>query len=390
MLFMSPSLSIAIIGAGLGGLTLARVLQLHGLQPVVFELEPSATSRNQGGTLDMHVESGQHALRAAGVWTEFQKLVRLQGQEFKLMDNYANVVYEDDGAKGANDRPEADRGSLKQILLDAMDVSAIRWGTRVTVVKPAQDGSHQWTVVYNNDQEATFDLVVGADGAWSRVRSLLSSAKPVYSGISMVEVRHANVDLKHPEIAELVGPGNNFCLHDGQCIASQRNGDGSIRTYITLRISQQDFSELKFQDAPSARSYLLAKYSDWGERLKDVIRTCDDEIIPREIYALPVPHVWESKPGVTLIGDAAHLMSPFAGEGANLAMWDGAELGLALVDAVNSGKDLHTVTAEFEKRMHAMSLPKAEESALNLETFTSKNGREACLNFFLKINSQIP
>ncbi|KAF9964858.1 hypothetical protein BGZ70_005816 [Mortierella alpina] len=340
---MSPSLSIAIIGAGLGGLTLARVLQMHGLQPVVYELESSATSRNQGGTLDMHVESGQHALRTAGVWTEFQKLVRLQGQEFKLRDNHANVVYEDDGGKGANDRPEADRGSLKQVLLDAMDVSAS-----------------------------------------SR------RAKPVYSGIAMVEIRHANADLNHPEIAELVGQGNNFCLHNGQCIASQRNGDGSIRTYITLRISPQEFSELKFPDAPSARSYLLAKYSDWDERLRDVIRKCDDEITPREIYALPVPHVWESKPGVTLIGDAAHLMSPFAGEGANLAMWDGAELGLALVDAIKTGKDLHTVTAEFEKRMYAMSLPKAEESAHNLTTFTSENGLEACLSFFLKISSQNP
>ncbi|KAF9940695.1 hypothetical protein BGZ67_007036 [Mortierella alpina] len=384
---MSPTLSIAIIGAGLGGLTLARVLQLHGLQPVVFELESSATSRNQGGTLDMHVESGQHALRTAGVWAEFQKLVRLQGQAFKLMDNHAKVVFEDDGAKGFNDRPEADRGSLKQILLDAIDDNAIRWGTRVTAVKPAQDGSHKWTVVYNNDQEATFDLVVGADGAWSRVRNLLSSVKPVYSGHFMVELRFANVDLKHPEIAELVGQGGCYCLHNGQCLMSQRNGDGSIRTYITVRIDQQDFSELKFPDAPSARSYFLDKYSDWGENLKDLIRKCDDEITPREIYALPVPHVWESKPGVTIIGDAAHLMSPFAGEGANLAMWDGAELGLALVDAVKTGKDLHTVTAEFEKRMYAMSLPKAEESAYNLETFTSENGLEALAAFFQKINA---
>ncbi|KAF9956876.1 hypothetical protein BGZ72_002387 [Mortierella alpina] len=387
---MSPSLSIAIIGAGLGGLTLARVLQLHGLQPVVYELESSATSRNQGGTLDMHVESGQHALRTAGVWTEFQKLVRLQGQEFKLMDNNANVVFEDDGSKAVNDRPEADRGSLKQILLDAMDDRAIHWGTRVTAVKPAQDGSRQWTVVYGNDQEATFDLVVGADGAWSRVRGLLSPAKPVYSGIVMVELRLANVELKHPEIAELVGQGSCYCLHNGQCLTSQRNGDGSNRVYITLKIGEQDFAELKFPDAPSARSYLLSKYSDWAESLKDLIRKCDDEITPRQIYALPVPHVWDSKPGVTLIGDAAHLMSPFAGEGANLAMWDGAELGLALADAVKTGKDLHTVIQEFEKRMYAMSLPKAEESASNLETFTSENGREAILAFFMKINSQDP
>ncbi|KAG0200310.1 hypothetical protein BGX28_006569 [Mortierella sp. GBA30] len=381
----SSPLRIAIVGAGLGGLTVARVLQSNGLHPVVYELDTSATSRNQGGTLDIHVESGQHALRTANLWAEFQKLVRLQGQDFRLIDKFNKVHIEEDSSEAIHDRPEVDRGSLRQILLESIDKSAINWGTRVIAIKPADFNT--WTVVYNDDQEATYDLVIGADGAWSRVRTLLSNAKPTYSGTTLVETRFTEVDSKYPEISKLVGQGNAFIVSDGKCIMAQRNGGGSIRSYVTLQIEEQDFPELKFPDAACARSYLLENFNDWDESLKDLIRNCDDSIIPRPIYALPVSHTWESRAGVTIIGDAAHMMSPFAGEGANLAMWDGAELGLAIVEAVKTEKDLYAAIAEFEQKMYNFTSPKAQESADNLKLFTSQDTPKVVMDLFTQLGS---
>ncbi|GJJ69915.1 hypothetical protein EMPS_02264 [Entomortierella parvispora] len=378
----STVLRIAIIGAGLGGLTLARVLQIHGFHPVVYELDASATSRNQGGTLDMHVESGQRALRTADLWAEFQKLVRLQGQDFKLIDKYNTILIQEDSSQSIHDRPEVDRSALKQILLDSIDDNLIQWGTRVTAVKPADNGNNTWTVVYNENQKATFDLVVGADGAWSRVRSILSDAKPFYSGTTLVETRFVHVDDKHPEISDLVGQGNAFIVSDGKCMMAQRNGDGSIRSYVTVQIDEHLLPQLNFPNADAARTYLLAHLEDWNESLRDMIRKCDEDIIPRPIYVLPTPHTWTPRPGVTIIGDAAHLMSPFAGEGANLAMWDGAELGLAIVEAFKSGKDLHGAVADFEQRMVQMSAPLAQESADNLRLFTSRDTPRVVVEFF--------
>lgn len=83
---MTQLLSIAIIGAGPGGLTLARILQQHGVQATVFEREAHAHERPQGGTLDLHVGSGQHAIECAGLSEAFMGIARYEDQGDRLYD----------------------------------------------------------------------------------------------------------------------------------------------------------------------------------------------------------------------------------------------------------------------------------------------------------------
>ncbi|KAF9343622.1 hypothetical protein BGX26_005443 [Mortierella sp. AD094] len=366
--------NIAIIGAGVAGLTLARVLQVHGIHSTIFEIDTFVRSRDQGGTLDLHLESGQAALHAAGLFSTFQGYIRSEAQEHRMMDKHGVIHLHVKSEEITVERPEIDRGDLRQILVDSIEKGAIQWGTRVHEIKPSQENANKYTVVYNGGHEATFDLVVGADGAWSKVRALLSSAKPVYSSLSFIELRIMDAETRIPEIFEIIGRGGCFIVSDGKLMGAGCIADKSLRIYAGIPIEEDQISEANtiFSKPAEGRRYLLDKYADWDDRLKDLICRCDDVIIPRPIYALPVPHVWESKPGLTLIGDAAHLMSPFAGAGANMAMWDGKELALAISDAVKTGKPLVDAVTDFERRMYEMTRPMAELSASNLKLVTSE------------------
>jgi 2-polyprenyl-6-methoxyphenol hydroxylase-like FAD-dependent oxidoreductase len=152
---------IAIIGGGLGGLTLALILQRRGIETTVYELDESPTSRRQGGMLDMHEESAQFALREAGLFEEFQKLVLQDGEATRVLDKSATVLYEDDGTNGG--RPEVDRGELRGILLAALNSQSVRWNSKVVNVRSLGDGRHEVTLADGGSFSA--DILIGADGA---------------------------------------------------------------------------------------------------------------------------------------------------------------------------------------------------------------------------------
>lgn len=312
-------MNIAIVGAGLGGLACARVLQLHGRDVTVFEGEPSAGARSQGGTLDVHADSGQVALRTAGLLDRFRALSRPEGQEWRTLAPDGTLVGHD---WPDDDRPEIDRGQLRGLFLEALEEGTVRWGHGVVAVEPPG------RVVFEDGTSRDFDLVVGADGAWSRVRAAVTGAVPEYTGVTFVEAWFDDSDRRHPEIARLVGNGTMVAKEPGKGLFAQRNSNGHIRVYAALRVPEH--LGLDFAGTEGVRAWLLGLYDGWSETLRDLLRDNDGPFVHRPIHALPVPHVWDPTPGLTLVGDAAHLMPPL-GVGANLAMQDGAELAMALV-----------------------------------------------------------
>ncbi|EFL33372.1 oxidoreductase [Streptomyces viridochromogenes DSM 40736] len=366
-------MTIAIVGAGLGGLALARVLHVNGVDSVVYERESSRGARGQGGMLDIH--SGQRALREAGLIDQFHAIARGAGQDMRLLEPDGTLLLQEDTPDDAPlDRPEVDRADLRNLLLDSLPDDVVRWGHAFT---SADNG----LLHFADGSSATYDLLVGADGAQSRVRTLLTDARPAHIGQNVVELGIPDIDRTHPDLATMVGRGNYWVLGDGLSLAAQRNGDGRVRIGLSFYNTAEDWfatSGIPFDDPAAARARLIDLLPGWDSRFTALIEACDDTVVPRPITTLPVGLTWPSTPGVTLLGDAAHLMPP-VGEGANMALLDGALLGLALAAHPD---DFPAAVQEYEREMFERTSAAARMSAEIQELLTSPDAARKMLAFF--------
>lgn len=352
--------SIAIVGAGLGGLLLARVLHVHGIAVTVYEAEPSAGARGQGGMLDIHHDTGQPALASAGLTAAFLSIVHAGGQAARTLDKDGHVLL-DQPDDGTGNRPEVPRGELRRILLESLPPGAVRWGMKLAEVAPLGDGRH--TLRFADGSTVAADLVVGADGAWSKVRSLVSDAMPVYTGTSFVETWLYDADTRHAASAHTVGGGAMYALAPGKGILAHREPDGVLHTYVALKRPETWIARIDTAEPQAAIDVVAAEFADWAPALRALITDGDTPPVLRIQHTLPVDHRWDRTAGVTLLGDAAHLMPP-SGEGANLAMLDGAELGEAI--AAHPG-DIEAALAAYETTMFVRSQAAAAEAVTLLD-----------------------
>jgi 2-polyprenyl-6-methoxyphenol hydroxylase-like FAD-dependent oxidoreductase len=367
--------SVAIIGAGLGGLTLARVLHVHGIAATIYEAETSVNARTQGGMLDIHENNGQLALKAAGLFDPFLEIIHAGGQATRVLDKDGKVLFEDpdDGTGG---RPEVPRGELRRILLDSLPAGAVRWGHKLTAVSALGSGQH--TLTFADGSTVTTALLVGADGAWSRVRPLLSGAKPAYVGTSFIETYLFDADTRHKPSAQAVGDGALFALAPGKGILAHREPDGGLHTYVELNKPKDWIDSIDFSDPVAAKARVAKEFEGWAPALTALITNGETDPVPRPIHALPVEHRWARVPGVTLLGDAAHLMIP-SGEGANLAMFDGAELAQAL--AAHPG-DVEAALSAYEKELFPRSAAEAAAAQRILNVCLGPDAPQSLVDFF--------
>ena len=338
------STPVTIAGGGLGGLVLARVLHVHGIPVTVYEAEASTAARTQGGLLDIHPWNGQPALEAAGLIGKFRGLVLPGRESYRVLDR-AGTVLLDRPDNGAGERPEVPRGELRQMLLDSLPDGIVQWGRKVGGVQALGDGRHE--LRFTDGATVVTSLLVGADGAWSRVRPVLSDATPEYVGVTSVEYFLFDADTRHLATAEAVGAGSLFALAPGKGFLAYREAGGTLHTYVQLEVSQDWLADADVADGAAVSARIVAEFDGWAPELTALITDSDTAPVIRPLYALPAGHRWPRVPGVTLIGDAAHLAPP-NGEGANTAMQDGAELGRAIAAHPD---DVEVALAEYEQAM---------------------------------------
>ncbi|HEY0163613.1 MAG TPA: NAD(P)/FAD-dependent oxidoreductase [Edaphobacter sp.] len=364
---------IAIIGAGPGGLVAARILSLSGVDVTVFEREESFTERSQGGSLDIHADSGQIALARAQLTEEFRQIARYEDQESRVYDKHG-VLHHCDLDTTGKDRPETDRGHLRSLLIRSLPSGVIRWGSRVIGATPLGDS---WAVNFADGSSESFDMIIGADGTWSKIRPQLSDATPAYTGITMIEFGIDHVDTRYPAISAKAGRGLTFALGDGKALIAHRDANSHLGGYIGLRDEPDWFQKngLDTMDPSAARERLCAEFEGWSTDLLDWIRRSDGPLTPRNIYELPIGHRWQNREGITLIGDAAHVLSPFGGDGANLAMLDGAELAEALLRP-----EWRTAVIAFEERMCLRATESSAQSSRAIQEVFSPDGLDHMLS----------
>jgi 2-polyprenyl-6-methoxyphenol hydroxylase-like FAD-dependent oxidoreductase len=376
---------VAIVGGGPGGLTLAKLLQIEGVNVKVYERDANKDARVQGSPLDLHEDSGLAALRKAGLLEEFKKNFMPGADRMMIVNERAEVLLSDHDKKVEENfghehfRPEIDRGVLRRMLLDSLDADTVVWDSHFIAMEPKGDG---WQLEFKNGLSVYADVVIAADGANSKIRPYLTDIKPFYSGITMLEGTIYDIEHNAPNIRAFLKGGKIMAFGNEKDILMGTKGNGDIGFYASFKASESwaADSRLGFASKAQVLDWFKAKYPEWDSSWHELFEGASLPFIPRPIYCMPLDQAWATKPNLTLIGDAAHVMPPFAGEGANMAMQDALELYECLTpggynslgDAINA----------YEVKMRERASVAARESLENGERMHASNALAQMLQLF--------
>jgi 2-polyprenyl-6-methoxyphenol hydroxylase-like FAD-dependent oxidoreductase len=371
---------IAIVGGGPGGLTLARLLQMKGADVKVYERDVNRQGRVQGATLDLHEESGLAALEAAGLMPAFLENYRPGAGKLRVLDKYATIKLDGHDQQDIEERrPEIDRGPLRNMLLDSLQPDTVIWDSQFETMNPQGDG---WQLEFRNGTSAYADIVIGADGANSRIRSFITPIKPFYSGITVVEGAVYNSETASPRIHELLKGGKIFAFGDSKSLIVSSKGDGSMAFYTGSWVPEDwaATSGVDFKNKEQVIEWFKKDFAGWDDVWTELFENAEPYFMLRPQYCMPLDQSWDALPNLIMLGDAAHLMPPYAGEGVNMAMLDSLELSQCLTEG--DFKTIHEAIAHYETNMRKRASETAQATLDSTEMLHCKDSADRLIAMF--------
>ena len=381
---------IAVAGGGPGGLMLARLLQLKGADVKVYEGDLNKDVRLQGATLDLHEHSGLKALRESKLLSKFKESYRAGADKMRVADSNTVIYYDQHAEHDSRDfghayfRPEIDRGPLRDILLESLQAESVVWNSHLLSIEREHS---KWKLLFSNGTSALADIVIGADGAHSKIRPFVTPVRAFYTGITMLEGSVCNSAATTPNVHAMLKGGKIFAFGNSNSFITSSKGDGGLLFYIGFRASEGWLYEcgLDFNNRADVAAWFRREFPEWCEVWYELFDNAETAFVPRPVYCMPPDQTWKPLPDLTLIGDAAHLMPPYAGEGVNMAMLDALELSDCLCN--NEFKSIRSAIAAYEIKMRKRASAAAKLSLDNTNWMHSARAIEKMLSLFEYLKS---
>lgn len=347
----------AIIGAGPVGLTMARLLQQNGINVTVYERDKDPKARIWGGTLDLHKGSGQDAMQKAGLLEEYYKKAIPMGRI--ITDYLGNVLFsKETSVEEQYDSPEINRNDLRTLLINSLEKDTVVWDRKLI---EAEEQNNKWILHFENGEIETADFVIGANGGMTAIRKYLTDAAVEFTGTYMIQGEVSEPEIKCPDFYKLCADKILMTSNNGNLLVANPNNSNVLSYNVIFKMPE--ILELDFKNSESVIEFISERFKDWDAVYKQLFQAASF------FTGLPTKKIsveeWKNNRPlpITLIGDAAHLMPPFAGQGANIGLLDALILSENLTN--RAFRTVEEAVYDYEQQMQLYARKAQEETRIN-------------------------